>query len=285
MQFVIVTGLSGAGKSCVIKYMEDMGFYCIDNMPPALIKNFFEISHKAGFKKVSLVTDLRGGAMFDEIYSVMTTLKESGYKYEILFLEASDETLIKRYKETRRKHPLLSENTTVIEAVKKERSTLSNIRKTADNIIDTSNINLSQLKEQLGKIFNEDEAYEGIITHIESFGFKYGMPIDADLVFDVRFLPNPFYIEELRNFTGNDKCVSDFVMNHPQTAEFLEKLKEMITFLLPHYIKEGKTQLVIAIGCTGGQHRSVTIANELYKYLKNQNHNVFLRHREQEKHG
>lgn len=282
MRFVIVTGLSGAGKSQVVKYMEDMEYYCIDNMPPKLIKNFVEICYQSKLEKVALVTDLRGGSMFNRIFEAIDTLKESGYEFEVLFLEASDEILIKRYKETRRRHPLVSSNKTVVEAIAEEKEILSNIRKIADNIIDTSNLTLSQLKEQVYNIFTEGQAYEGIVTYIESFGFKYGMPLDADLVFDVRFLPNPFYIPELKNFTGNDKCVSDFVMSHKQSEIFLEKLEDMIDFLLPHYIEEGKSQLLIAIGCTGGQHRSVTIANKLYEYLKANKHNVFLRHREQE---
>lgn len=283
MRFVIITGLSGAGKSQVIKAMEDMEFYCIDNMPPALIPNFVEVCYQSKLEKVALVTDLRGGEMFKQIFDALNKLKQSNYEFELLFLEASDEVLVKRYKETRRRHPLLSSNSTVINAIEEERNILSDLRKIATNIIDTSNLTLNQLKEQITSIFKDGGHYEGIVTYVESFGFKYGIPLDADLVFDVRFLPNPFYIDDLKPYTGNDKCVSDYVMSYPQSVTFLKKLQEMITFLLPHYIEEGKSQLVIAIGCTGGQHRSVTIANELYKYLKKNNHNVFLRHREQEK--
>ena len=283
MRFVIITGLSGAGKSQVIKAMEDMEFYCIDNMPPALIPNFVEVCYQSKLEKVALVTDLRGGEMFKQIFDALNKLKQSNYEFELLFLEASDEVLVKRYKETRRRHPLLSSNSTVINAIEEERNILSDLRKIATNIIDTSNLTLNQLKEQITSIFKDGGHYEGIVTYVESFGFKYGIPLDVDLVFDVRFLPNPFYIDDLKPYTGNDKCVSDYVMSYPQSVTFLKKLQEMITFLLPHYIEEGKSQLVIAIGCTGGQHRSVTIANELYKYLKKNNHNVFLRHREQEK--
>ena len=283
MRFVIITGLSGAGKSQVVKCLEDMEFYCIDNMPPALIPNFVEVCYQSKLEKVALVTDLRGGEMFKQIFDALNKLKQSKYEFELLFLEASDEVLVKRYKETRRRHPLLSSNTTVVNAIAEERQILSELRKIATHIIDTSNLTLNQLKKQITDIFRDGGQYEGIVTYVESFGFKYGIPLDADLVFDVRFLPNPFYIDDLKQYTGNDKCVSDYVMSYPQSVTFLNKLQEMITFLLPHYIEEGKSQLVIAIGCTGGQHRSVTIANELYKYLKANNHNVFLRHREQEK--
>ncbi len=285
MRFVIVTGLSGAGKSQSIKFMEDMGFYCIDNIPPSLIPNFVEVCAQADLKKVALVTDIRGGEMFSQIFDTLNKMKNSIYSFEILFLEASDDALVNRYNLTRRRHPLLSSESTVIEAIQKERKMLFEIRKIADNIIDTSNLSANQLKEQIESIFRDGKTYEGIVTYVESFGFKYGVPMDADLVFDVRFLPNPFYIEELKNHTGNEKCVSDFVLGFEETGIFLKKLEDMIDFLLPHYIKEGKTQLMIAIGCTGGQHRSVTIANELFGYLKSKNHNVFLKHREQEKHS
>lgn len=283
MRFVIITGLSGAGKSQVVKIMEDMEFYCIDNMPPALIPNFVEVCYQSKLEKIALVTDLRGGEMFKQIFDALNKLKKSKYDFELLFLEASDEVLVKRYKETRRRHPLLSSNSTVVNAIEKERNTLFELRKIATNIVDTSNLTLNQLREQITSIFKDGENYEGIVTYVESFGFKYGIPLDADLVFDVRFLPNPFYIEELKKYNGNDECVSKYVMSYPQTKQFLEQLKNMITFLIPNYIEEGKSQLVIAIGCTGGQHRSVTIANELYKYLKDEKHNVFLRHREQDK--
>lgn len=283
MRFVIITGLSGAGKSQVVKIMEDMEFYCIDNMPPALIVNFVEICYRSKLEKVALVTDLRGGEMFKQIFDALGKLEKSKYEFELLFLEASDEVLVKRYKETRRRHPLLSSNSTVVNAIEEERNALFELRKIATNIVDTSNLTLSALREQITSIFKDGEHYEGIVTYVESFGFKYGIPLDADLVFDVRFLPNPFYIEKLKKYSGNDKCVSDYVMSYPQTAEFLEKLEEMVSFLIPHYIEEGKSQLVIAIGCTGGQHRSVTIANELYRYLKEEKHNVFLRHREQDR--
>lgn len=280
MKFVIITGLSGAGKTQTIQAMEDMGFYCIDNMPPKLIPNFIEICSQSNMTQVAVVTDLRGGELFKDIYSTLKFLKNSSYNFEILFLEADEKTLIKRYKETRRRHPLLDESTSVVEAIAKERETLSEIRKLSDNIIDTSNLSATEFKNQIKMIFSDKKSYEGIMTHIVSFGFKHGIPLDADLVFDVRFLPNPFYYPNLKEKTGNDKPVSDFVMKYEQSQHFLKMLCEMITYLIPHYVSEGKSQLVICIGCTGGQHRSVTIANKLYDYLKENNHNVFIRHRD-----
>jgi UPF0042 nucleotide-binding protein len=280
VRFVIVTGLSGAGKSQVIKCMEDINFYCIDNIPPKLIPSFAEVCYQSKLDKVALVTDLRGGEMFNQIFKAMEKLKNSNYDFEILFLEAADQILVKRYKETRKKHPLQALNESVIDAIAKERALLSQIRSMADNIIDTSSLTSNQLKEQITSIYKDGNKYEGIVTNVVSFGFKHGIPLDADLVFDVRFLPNPFYIKELKQKSGIDIEVSDFVMNYDQSKEFLEKLNDMISFLIPYYVEEGKSQLVIAIGCTGGQHRSVTIAIKLYEYLKAKSHNVFIRHRD-----
>lgn len=280
MKLVIITGLSGAGKTQAVQTMEDMGFYCIDNMPPKLIPNFAEICAQSKLTQVAVVTDLRGGELFNDIYEALKYLKSSLYDFEILFLEADEKALIKRYKETRRRHPLVDSKTPVAEAIAKERKILSEIRKLSDNIIDTSNLSATEFKNQIKMIFSGKNGYEGIITHIVSFGFKHGIPLDADLVFDVRFLPNPFYYPELKEKTGNDKPVSEFVMKYEQSRQFLKMLCEMITYLIPHYVAEGKSQLVICIGCTGGQHRSVTIANKLYDYLKENNHNVFIRHRD-----
>lgn len=280
MKFVIVTGLSGAGKTQTIQAMEDMGFYCIDNMPPKLIPNFVEICYQSKLTRVAVVTDLRGGEMFKDIYVTLKNLKSSSYDFSIIFLTASNETLLKRYKETRRRHPLQTENVTVMEAIEREREILDEIKAVADNIVDTSNLKSAELKSQIKGILSENPKYEGIITHIVSFGFKYGIPMDADLVFDVRFLPNPFYVPELKEMTGNDKPVHDFVMKYKQSQTFLKMLCDMISYLLPYYIAEGKSQLVICIGCTGGKHRSVTIANELYKHLLDDEHNVFVRHRD-----
>lgn len=280
MRFVIVTGLSGAGKSQVIKCMEDINFYCIDNIPPKLIPSFAEICYQSKLEKVALVTDLRGGEMFNQIFKALDKLNASNYEFEILFLEADDETLVKRYKETRKTHPLQSPDESVIDAIAEERVLLSKIRGISDNILDTSSLTANQLKEQITSIYKDGNKYDGIVINVVSFGFKHGIPLDADLVYDVRFLPNPFYIKELKEKSGMDKEVSDFVMNYEQSNEFLIKLNDMISFLIPYYIEEGKSQLVIAIGCTGGQHRSVTMAIELYEYLKENKHNVFIRHRD-----
>ena len=283
MRFLIITGLSGAGKSQVINCMEDIGFYCIDNMPPTLISSFAEVCYQSKLEKIAIVTDLRGGEMFEQIFKALEKLRSSSYDYEILYLEADNNALIKRYKQTRRKHPLIAEKNTVLDAITEERVLLSKIRAVSDNIIDTSNLTATQLREQITSIYLEGNKFQGIVSYVVSFGFKYGIPLDADLVFDVRFLPNPFYNSGLKPLTGMDREVSDYVMSYSQTKEFLKKLNDMISFLIPYYIKEGKSQLVIGIGCTGGQHRSVTLANELYSHLKGQSHNVFLRHRDIER--
>jgi UPF0042 nucleotide-binding protein len=284
MRFVVITGLSGAGKSQTIRFMEDLGFYCIDNMPPTLIPKFAEICFQSQGKieKVALVVDIRGGELFSEIFNGLDALSELGYMTEILFLEASDNTLIKRYKETRRKHPLDS-NGRITEAIIKERNLLKDIRDRADHIIDTSNLIPQQLKQQITEIFVEGKKHEGIIINVVSFGFKYGIPLDSDLVFDVRFIPNPYYISSLKKLTGKTEEVRRYVLKWPEAQEFIGKLKSMIEFLIPNYIKEGKSQLVISIGCTGGKHRSVTIAEDLYKHLNETNHKALINHRDIEK--
>ncbi|CAM0496529.1 RNase adapter RapZ [Thermoanaerobacter kivui] len=280
MRFVIITGLSGAGKTQALKAMEDMGFFCIDNFPPALIPKLADLFYQSkNIDKVALGMDLRGGQFFEDIYSSLEFLKKNNYDYEIIFLEASDEVLIKRFKETRRKHPL-SEEGRIVDGINEERKRLAEIRKIANSIIDTSNLTSSQLKEELSNIFLKGKKFKGIIINIMSFGYKYGIPLDADLVFDVRFLPNPFYIEELRPLTGNDEKVKEYVMKWEEAKEFLKKLGDMIEFLIPYYIREGKSQLVIAIGCTGGKHRSVTIANALYELLKSDDYFVIIHHRD-----
>ncbi|HHW57934.1 MAG TPA: RNase adapter RapZ [Clostridia bacterium] len=280
MRFVIITGLSGAGKTQALKAMEDMGFFCIDNFPPALIPKLADLFYQSkNIDKIALGMDLRGGHFFEDIYSSLDFLKRNNYDYEIVFLEASDEVLIKRFKETRRKHPL-SEEGRIVDGINEERKRLSDIRKIANYIIDTSNLTSSQLKEELSNIFLKGKKFKGIIIDIMSFGYKYGIPLDADLVFDVRFLPNPFYIDELRPLTGNDEKVKEYVMKWDEAKEFLKKLGDMIKFLIPYYIREGKSQLVIAIGCTGGKHRSVTIANALYELLKKDDYSVVLNHRD-----
>lgn len=284
MKFIIVTGLSGAGKSQVVKAMEDLGHYCVDNMPPELIPKFAEIYHRASNPDDTavLVCDIRGGKLFEQLAGSLEQLTELGYEYEILFLEASDDVLIKRYKETRRSHPLATGGR-IIDGIRTERLILDEIRHKATHIIDTSNLSTSQLKMHITSIYGGEREFEGMIIHIVSYGFKYGIPLDADLVFDVRFLPNPFYIPELREHTGLETCVRDYVMDSPQSVEFLKKLTDMVEFLIPNYIKEGKSQLVIAIGCTGGHHRSVTIAEGLYKEIHKSGHNVLISHRDIQK--
>ena len=284
MRFVIVTGMSGAGKSTVLKIFEDMNFFCVDNLPPALIPKFAELCFEQGSEidKVAMGIDIRGGKLFSDLFKTLSKLKNSGYDFEILFLDSSNTTLIKRYKETRRSHPL-SKTGSIEDGIKKERQILEDVKGKSTYIIDTSNILVRELKEQINGIFLENKKFESLIITICSFGFKYGIPIDSDLVFDVRFLPNPFYIQELKELTGNDSQVYDYVMSFEESNKFLNKLTDMVEFLIPQYIKEGKNQLVISIGCTGGKHRSVTLANSLYKKLKNKDHSIILKHNDIDK--
>lgn len=281
MRFVIVTGLSGAGKSLTIRYLEDLGFFCVDNLPPRLIPKFAELCYQSEGKidSVAVVVDIRGGGFFDELFECLYTMKDAGYSYEILFLDASDKVLIQRYKESRRMHPLVKEGR-VIQGINLERQKLQRLKEKANYIIDTSSLQPKQLKEVLIDLFIDNKNYEGIIISVISFGFKHGILLDADLIFDVRFLPNPFYIEELKEHTGREKIVKDYIFMFPETQEFINKLMDMLEFLIPYYIKEGKTQLVIGIGCTGGMHRSVTIAESIYELLKNKGHRVTLEHRD-----
>ena len=283
MKFVIVTGMSGAGKSTVLKFLEDINYFCADNLPPALLLKFAELFEQGSeIDKVALGIDIRGGKLFDDLFQGLSLLTENGYDYDILFLDASDESLIKRFKETRRSHPL-SGTGSIAEGIKKERDILNEVKKRANYIIDTSNILTRELKEKINSIFVLNEKFESLMISVCSFGFKYGIPIDSDLVFDVRFLPNPFYIQELKECTGNDISVSDYVMGFEESRIFLDKLIDMVEFLIPEYIKEGKNRLVISIGCTGGKHRSVTLANQLYKALESKQHSVGLKHNDIEK--
>lgn len=282
MRFVIVTGLSGAGKTQAVRSLEDLGYFCVDNLPSTLIPKFVEAcSETRGIiDKIALVIDIRGGKFFDNIFEGLDYLKGNGYEYEILFLDASDEVLIKRYKESRRKHPLAPEGR-IINGIKLERKKLEEIRNMASNIIDTSKLATRELKEKITGIYQKEGQIETkLIITVVSFGFKYGIPVDSDLVFDVRFLPNPFYIPDLKHYSGNETPVSEYVMSFPQTKEFVDKLHDMLKFLIPNYLKEGKRQLIISIGCTGGRHRSVTIANEIYKRLKNDGQIVNIDHRD-----
>ena len=281
MRFVVVTGMSGGGKLTAIRFLEDMGYYCVDNIPVRLIDPFMELVSAPGsdVDKVVLGLDVRADKSFDNVEQVLAALKKKGYKYEILFMDASDEVLIKRYKETRRQHPVCPSGR-VEDGIAQERKILEQIKKDADYVIDTSGLLTRVLKEELIKIFVKDENYNSLMISIMSFGFKNGIPADADLVFDVRFLPNPFYVERLKKLTGNDKPVRDYVMSFPEAGQFMEKLEDMISFLIPGYVKEGKNQLVIAIGCTGGQHRSVTIANALAERLRGGDYGINLYHRD-----
>ncbi|MDP4118556.1 MAG: RNase adapter RapZ [Bacillota bacterium] len=281
MKIVIVSGMSGAGKSSAIRAMEDAGFYCVDNMPPQLIPAFAEVCAQSNgeIEKVGMVVDMRSGAMFSQLFGVLEKLTEKNVDYDILFLEASDEVLISRYKQTRRSHPL-SPNGGISEGIAKEKELLRDIRSRAKYIVDTSSLTPQQLKEEVNKIFLKGKEYKSMVIKVESFGFKYGMPNDADLVFDVRFLPNPYYIVELKHKTGLNKDVSDYVFSFEQTKVFVDKLKDMISFLIPHYMEEGKTQLVIGIGCTGGKHRSVAIAEALYKHVLTTDYRTVIQHRD-----
>ena len=269
MRFVVVTGMSGGGKSSALKMLEDAGFYCVDNLPVSLIRKFVELISEPGgeAQKVALGLDVRAGQSFVQSTRILADLKADGYSLEILFMDADEGALIKRYKETRRVHPLAVEGR-VEEGVRREKQVLEQIRKSADYVIDTSNLLIRELKSELDRIFVANEEYNSLMVTVMSFGFKHGIPADADLVFDVRFLPNPFYLEELKPKTGNDREVRDYVMSFSESEVFLDKLTDMLSFLIPNYVKEGKYRLVVAIGCTGGQHRSVTIANELWGRMK-----------------
>jgi len=272
MRFVVVTGMSGGGKRTALKMLEDTGFYCVDNLPVSLIEKFVELiaNPNAEISKVALGLDVRADQNFDEIETILETLKQSGYVYEILFMDCSEQVLLKRYKESRRMHPLSTGGGRIEDGIRKEKEILRKTRQKADYVIDTSNLLTRELKEELDRIFVRNEEYNSLMINVISFGFKHGMPADSDLIFDVRFLPNPFYIEELKHHTGNEKMVQDYVLSFPEAHEFLDKLEDMVKFLIPNYVKEGKYQLVIGIGCTGGKHRSVTLANALYDRLKDQ---------------
>lgn len=282
MKFVIITGMSGAGKGTAVKIMEDMGYYCVDNLPISLIEKFAELSMASNdeLEKVAVSIDIRNNNALSELGEVLERIRAQGISFEILFLEAEDEVLIKRYKETRRNHPL-SGGDRLDKGIVLEREKLEFLKKQADYIIDTSRLLTRELKLELEKIFVQNQDYKSLFVTILSFGFKYGIPTDSDLVFDVRFLPNPYYVEGLRAKNGNDKEVQDFVMQYQESHDFLDKLQDMVEFLIPNYISEGKNQLVISIGCTGGKHRSVTLANELYNRLKeNSGYGIKIEHRD-----
>lgn len=268
MKLVIVTGMSGAGKGTAVKIMEDMGYYCVDNLPIPLVEQFVDFTLKSEdeLEKVAVSIDIRNSNALSELEGVLERIRQKGIRFEILFLEADDSVLVKRYKETRRSHPLAGGGR-IDKGIGLERKKLAFLKEQADYIIDTSRLLQRELKAELERIFVRDEDYRNLYITVLSFGFKYGIPTDSDLVFDVRFLPNPYYVEGLRAKTGNDKEIQDYVLQFKEAHEFLDKLEDMINFLIPNYIAEGKNQLVISIGCTGGKHRSVTLANELYKRM------------------
>ena len=286
MRFIIITGISGAGKSMVAKYLEDAGFFCIDNLPPLLMPKISEIFRQSYGKmdKIAFVIDIRGGELLNDFFPGLEELKQAGHTYEILFMEASDRVVIKRYKETRRAHPLAQEGR-LLRGIIEERRVLQKIKDKADYVIDTSNLTPRQLKEEITNIIGENKNYTGLIINLISFGFKYSIPIECDLVFDVRFIPNPFYIESMKRLSGKNDAVRNYVLEMKETQDFLDKLTDMLDFLIPNYIKEGKSQLVIGIGCTGGRHRSVAIADSIHKILQEKQHRVVVEHRDIEKDG
>lgn len=279
IKFTIVTGMSGAGKSQAVRSFEDLGYFCIDNLPPQLIPKIAELAVQSEGKidKAAMVVDSRGGKFFTEIFAALDSLKNMGIYYNILFLDASDSTLIRRFKETRRRHPL-GQDDRLLEAIHKERVMLSKIKEKAQKIMDTSNLTAQELKKELKNFFAGDTGQ--LVVTVLSFGFKHGMPVDADMVLDVRFLPNPYYISELRELTGNDAPIENYVCEKEVTKEFLSRLYSLLEFLLPQYKEEGKVSLNIAVGCTGGKHRSVVVANKIAELAENSGYSVLLKHRD-----
>lgn len=276
MEFLIISGLSGAGKSRTADMLEDLDYYCVDNMPIALIPKFAQLCLAAGerYEKVALVTDIRERANFDELFKVLDGLWDLGCDYRILFVEADHANIVKRYKETRRRHPLAGPGVSIEEAIAMEIRLLAPVRERADYIINTSDLTIGMLQSEIFRLFVGEDSKRKLVVNVMSFGYKHGIPIESDLVFDVRFLPNPFYVSELRDLNGLDKSVSDFVLHNEITKEFIKKLQQMIEFLLPLYVEEGKMNLTISIGCTGGHHRSVAIAKELSDYIESMGYDV-----------
>lgn len=281
MKFVIVTGLSGSGKSETMRALEDMGFYCVDNLPPALITKFAELCYQpnSSIDKVALGIDIRGRKFFEALHESLNYLEKENYEYEMVYLDCDDDVLLKRYKMTRRNHPL-AKDMQIPEGIKMERKIMEPLKEFSTCIIDTTNMKPKDLKEEIKKIYSSGEENPNLTISVVSFGFKHCILADADLVFDVRFLPNPYYVEELRSKTGDDKEVRDYVMNSKISEEFYVKLLDMIHFLVPQYIEEGKQHLVIGVGCTGGRHRSVTITNLIAEDLSNKGYRVVKKHRD-----
>jgi RNase adapter protein RapZ len=280
MRIILITGLSGAGKSHALNSFEDLGYYCVDNMPPTLIPKFADLFGQSDNQKVALVCDMRGAAFFEDLFEALKDLEEKGFDYEILFLVAREEILIRRYKETRRRHPL--GNLSLPEAIKKEREALSELRGKADREIDTSDLKPWELKAKIVDLYEPEQRDKNMQIRIVSFGFKYGLPPDADLVFDVRFLPNPYYVDHLRPLTGEDDQVKEYLWRWGETGKYFEKVRDLLQFSIPFYVKEGKTSLVIAIGCTGGRHRSVVLSEELGRVLGSY-FNLTVEHRDMHK--
>lgn len=284
VRLVIITGLSGAGKTQVVRALEDMGYFCVDNLPPMLIPKFAELcAQSAGnVNKVALVVDIRGREFFDTLVQALEDMEKQGYMYEMVFLEASDETLIRRYKETRRRHPMAPHGR-ISEGIARERERVDHLRGRATHIIDTSALTTASLREKVTALFTSESENERMNITVVSFGFKHGIPLDADMIFDVRFLPNPYYVESLRRKSGAVPEVGEYIWKWPITQQFMEKISGLVEFLVPNYIKEGKSQLIIAIGCTGGLHRSVFIAGKIYDGLKKKGYKVNLDHRDVKK--
>ena len=284
MLIYVITGMSGAGKSLVVKQFEDMGYFCVDNLPPSLMPKIIEICVQAGGRmdKLALVMDIRGGILLNELIPGLEQLERMGTTYKILFLEASDRTLVKRYKESRRTHPLAPEGR-ILEGIAKERESLESIKHIATWIIDTSSFKTAQLREEVYRLVKGEEGFPGIVIHILSFGFKYGIPMDTDLIFDVRFTPNPFYVTDLKPLSGLSADVFEYVFSFSEAVAFMDKLFDMLVFLIPYYRREGKSQLEIGIGCTGGMHRSVAMSVELKRRLEEHGNRVILEHRDMER--
>ena len=282
MQFVIVSGLSGAGKSKTASFLEDLGFYCVDNMPADLIPQFAQLclATKGRYERVALVTDVRGSLTFEGLFKALDSLDQMHLQFTILFVESDTDVIIKRYKETRRKHPLTKDGTDLLAAVERERALLEPIRNRANAIINTSALSTAKLRGEVINLVAGDLKDRAMTVSVVSFGFKYGLPMDADLVFDVRFLPNPYYIAELKQKTGLDQEVRDFVFSYQQTKDFVEKVEDLLAFCLPSYVDEGKTNLVIAVGCTGGKHRSVSVARELGDFAAKRGYATTVSHRD-----
>lgn len=285
MEFLVITGMSGAGKSQAMKVMEDMGYFCMDNLPPALLTKFAElcVESKKSIKNIAVVLDIRGGLFFDDLFNSLDDLESREINYKILFLDSSDKVLIKRYKELRRPHPLNPEGN-IIDGILEERELLKEVKNRADYIMDTSSLTLGMLREEIANIFLEGGEKRNITISINSFGFKNGILMDGDLVFDVRFIPNPFYIPELKHVSGINEETKDYVFKWSQTNTFIDKTIDMLEFLIPFYVTEGKTQLVIGIGCTGGFHRSVAITNKIAEILISNGHRTIVNHRDINKH-